>query len=84
MVSEPPPESVTSPEISVATSTSRPVDGAAVPMPTRPDVCWTTSAVEPTVNPPVAMEEVAVVEVAVMRATVGLVDAESAPVPPSE
>src|SRR3990167_7508631 len=56
MVSALPPETVRSPEILVATPISKPVVGAAVPMPTRPDDSCTTTGEEPMVNPwPVAI-----------------------------
>jgi hypothetical protein len=38
------------------------VAGAVVPMPTLPDVCWTTNWDVPTVKPPVENVEVAVVD----------------------
>ena len=64
MVSALPPAMVRSPEIFVATPMSRPVDGAAVPMPTRPDDSCTTNCVPPIVKPcPLAIEVVPLVVV---------------------
>src|SRR3989338_2524938 len=51
MVSALPPAMVRSPEIFVATPMSRPLVGAAVPMPTRPDDSCTTNCEPPTVKP---------------------------------
>lgn len=56
MVSELPPDIVTSPEMSVFTSTSRPVVGALVPIPIRFASGSTTKSVEPIVRPPANVE----------------------------
>src|SRR3989344_2147392 len=64
MVSALPPAMVRSPEIFVATPMSRPLVGAAVPMPTRPDDSCTTNCEPPTVKPcPLAMVVVPLVVV---------------------